>query len=228
VIDVIPVYIGYDPREAVTFHVCANSIIRNSSRPVSITPLSLNLLPGYQEQHQDGSNAFIYSRFLVPWLQGWRGWAIYMDGDMVVTGDLAELWDLRQATSDVMVVKHQYQTRRSIKYLGSENQDYPRKNWSSVILWNCGNYPNRQLSPEFVQKQPGSYLHRFAWLQDNRIGDLPREWNWLPDEYGANDQAKLLHWTLGAPCFQESAQTDQCEVWHKEYSLTTHCEQHHG
>lgn len=223
--DIIPVFIGYDTRESVAFHVCANSIIRQSSRPVAIIPLALNLLQGYQETHSDGSNQFIYSRFLVPWLQNWTGWAIFIDGDMVIRGDITELWNLRESDKDVMVVKHDYQTRQTQKYLGAPNENYPRKNWSSVILWNCANYPNRMLTPEFVQSHPGSYLHRFSWLDDQRIGELPIEWNWLPDELGPNDQARLLHYTLGTPCFNEFAATTQAEVWHQERVLTNYCQQ---
>lgn len=188
-------------------------------------PLALNLLPGYRETHEDGSNQFIYSRFLVPWLQGFQGWAIYLDGDMVVQADIAELWALRDAYKDVMVVKHDYQTRMAEKYLGSPNQNYPRKNWSSVILWNCANFPTKRLTPEFVSQATGQYLHRFQWLEDHRIGALPPEWNWLPDEYGANHEAKLLHWTLGAPCFKEFVDTAQADQWHREHSLANHCDQ---
>lgn len=224
--EIIPVYIGYDPREAVVFHTCANSIIRHSSIPLAIIPLALNLIGDYKENHQDGSNQFIYSRFLVPWLNRFNGWAIYIDGDMVVQADISELWQLRDHSMDVMVVKHDYKTRKQRKYLGNANEDYPRKNWSSVILWNCQNYPTRMLTPEFVSKSTGAYLHRFSWLKDDRIGALPAEWNWLPDEYGPNPNAKLLHWTLGAPCFDEFRDTEQADTWVSEYELMRHCQQH--
>jgi lipopolysaccharide biosynthesis glycosyltransferase len=224
----IPVYIGYDPREAIAYHVCANSIIRNSSRPVALIPVALNLFRGfYQEQHGDNSNHFVYTRFLVPWLMNFQGRAIFIDGDMIVRGDIAELWDMTQhGAYDVHVVKHDYETKMTEKYMGAVNENYPRKNWSSVIVWNCGNFPNRQLTPEFVSKQPGSYLHRFSWLDDARIGELPAEWNWLPDEYGANSDAKLLHYTLGTPCFHEFADTPQGELWHRERIFTEYCQQH--
>lgn len=223
--DIIPVFIGYDPREAIAFHVCANSIIRNSSRPVSIIPVALNLFKDYSETHTDGSNHFIYTRFLVPYLMSWTGSAIFIDGDMIVRGDIAELWDLRNMGKDVMVVKHDYKTKMKTKYLGSKNEDYPRKNWSSVILWNCSTFPNRKLTPEFVQSQPGSFLHRFSWLDDERIGELPIEWNWLPDEFGPNPDAKLLHYTLGTPSFHEFANTPQAEEWHRERIFTEYCQQ---
>ena len=223
--DIIPVFIGYDPREAIAFHVCANSIIRNSSRPVSIIPVALSLFKDYSETHTDGSNHFIYTRFLVPYLMSWSGSAIFIDGDMIVRGDIAELWDLRDLAKDVMVVKHDYKTKMKTKYLGSKNEDYPRKNWSSVILWNCSTFPNRKLTPEFVQGQPGSFLHRFSWLDDERIGELPIEWNWLPDEFGPNPDAKLLHYTLGTPSFHEFADTPQAEEWHRERIFTEYCQQ---
>ena len=219
----IPVFIGYDPREAVAYHTCANSIIRHASQPVAIIPLALNLFDDYKETHTDGSNHFIYSRFLVPHLMEYTGHAIFIDGDMIVRSDIVELWKQRDVTKDVQVVKHDYKTRMTEKYLGAPNEDYPRKNWSSVILWNCNSFPNRRLTPDFVQQSTGSFLHRFTWLDDERIGELPREWNWLPDEYGPNPDAKLLHYTLGTPCFHEFATTPMADEWHREHLLADYC-----
>jgi lipopolysaccharide biosynthesis glycosyltransferase len=219
----IPIFIGYDPREAVAYHTCANSIIRLASQPVAIIPLALNLFTDYEETHTDGSNHFIYSRFLVPHLMGHTGWAIFIDGDMIVRDDIVKLWNLRRMDRDVMVVKHDYKTRMPVKYLGAKNEDYPRKNWSSVILWNCNSWPNRKLTPEFIEKSTGAELHRFTWIDEERIGELPPEWNWLPDEYGANPAAKLLHYTLGAPCFHEFATTPQGDEWHREHMLADYC-----
>ena len=223
--NIIPVFIGYDPREAIAFHVCANSIIRNASRPVTIVPLALNLFKDYTETHTDGSNQFIYSRFLVPHLMQYTGHAIFIDGDMIVRGNIAELWDLRNVNTDVQVVKHDYQTRMSEKYLGSKNENYPRKNWSSVMIWNCNSFPNRGLTPKFIEKATGAELHRFSWIDDARIGELPPEWNWLPDEYGPNLNAKLLHYTLGTPCFHDFADSPQSNEWHRERIFTEHCQQ---
>ena len=219
----IPIFIGYDPREAIAFHTCANSIIRHATQPVQIIPLALNLFKDYKETHTDGSNQFIYSRFLVPHLMGFNGWAIFIDGDMIVRDDITKLWELQNPYKDVLVVKHDYKTRMPIKYLGAKNEDYPRKNWSSVILWNCNSFPNRRLTPEFVQRSTGSELHRFSWIDNERLGELPIEWNWLPDEFGENPDAKLLHYTLGAPCFHEFANTPQGGEWHRERMLAEYC-----
>ena len=218
----IPIFIGYDPREAIAYHVCANSIIRHSSVPVALMPLALNNFQDYNETHTDGSNQFIYSRFLVPHLMGYSGHAIFMDGDMIVRGDIAELWALRSPDKDVQVVKHDYKTRMPVKYLGAKNEDYPRKNWSSVMIFNCQNYPTRKLTPEYIEKSTGAHLHRFQWTSDDRVGALPAEWNWLPDEYGANSDAKLLHYTLGTPCFHEFATTTMADEWHRERMLTNY------
>ena len=156
----------------------------------------------------------------------YQGWAIFIDGDMILRDDIVKLWNLRlEGHYDVQVVKHDYKTRMTEKYMGAPNEDYPRKNWSSVILWNCSSWPNRKLTPSFVQSQPGSYLHRFSWLDDDRIGELPIEWNWLPDEFGENNNAKLLHYTLGTPCFTEFANTPQASEWHQERTLTEYCQQ---
>jgi lipopolysaccharide biosynthesis glycosyltransferase len=219
----INIYIGYDPREAVAYHVCCNSLIRHSSVPLSITPLALTNLCGYAERHRDGSNQFIYSRFLVPELMGYKGWAIFMDGDMLLRTDIAELWEMRDESKAVLCVHHDYKTKAHDKYLGAKNQDYPRKNWSSVVLWNCGHPANQAVTSEFVEKSTGAQLHRFTWLDDDLIGQLPVEWNWLPDEFGANPQAKLLHWTLGTPCFHEYSDVPMAGEWHRERMLMDFC-----
>jgi len=218
----VPVFVGYDPREAVAYHVCCNSIIRLASAPVAIVPLALNLMTDYQETHTDGSNTFVYSRFLVPYLMDYQGRAVFIDGDMVLQSDILELFDLLSDQHAVSVVKHDYQTRSAVKYRGNANHNYPRKNWSSVIVWNCGHAKNQVLTPDLVQHSTGSYLHRFGWLDDSDIGELPREWNWLPDELGANPEAKLLHYTLGTPCFAEYQSVPQADVWHRERQLAQH------
>jgi lipopolysaccharide biosynthesis glycosyltransferase len=223
----IPIFVGYDPREAIAYHTCVNSIIRHASKPVAIIPLALNLFTDYTETHTDGSNQFIYSRFLVPHLMEYTGHAIFIDGDMIVRSDIAELWALRNPGLDVQVVKHDYKTKMPVKYLGAKNEDYPRKNWSSVILWNCNSFPNRALTPKFVQRATGSELHRFSWIDDDRVGALPPEWNWLDIEYEPNPNAKLVHYTLGTPCFVEFADKGSfANEWHQERIHTDYCQQH--
>ncbi len=157
----------------------------------------------------------------------YKGWAIFMDGDMLLRDDINKLWNLRDESKAVQVVKHDYKTRQTEKYLGSKNEDYPRKNWSSVILWNCGHPANASVTPEFIQSATGAQVHRFTWLDDSLIGELPKEWNWLDIEYDVNPDAKLIHYTLGTPCFHEFADKGSfSNEWHREQIYTTYCEQH--
>jgi lipopolysaccharide biosynthesis glycosyltransferase len=213
----IKVVIGFDQREAVAYHVFCQSIIQKTSVPLQFIPLAINTLRGYKETHYDKSNDFIYSRFLTPYLNQFDGWAIFMDGDMICQSDLKELWDLKDESKALMVVKHDYQTKAHIKYLGNVNENYPRKNWSSVILWNCKHPKNKLLTPEFIANQTGKYLHRFSWLEDSDIGELPIEWNWLAIEYPENPNAKLIHYTLGTPCFKDYKNTEMANIWHETH-----------
>jgi lipopolysaccharide biosynthesis glycosyltransferase len=155
-----------------------------------------------------------------------QGWALFIDGDMLVREDVAKLWALRDESKAVMCVHHTYKTKAKLKYLGSANLDYPRKNWSSVVLWNCGHIANRTITPKFIENATGAELHRFTWLEDNLIGEIPIEWNWLPDELGPNSDAKLLHFTLGAPCFHEYADTPMSSEWHLERMLMNYSDQY--
>ena len=215
----ITIFIGYDAKETIAYHVCVNSIIRQSTQPLNIVPLSINLLSDYKETHTDASNQFAYTRFLIPYLMDYNGYAIFIDGDMILQEDITNLYKLFDSSYAVQVVKHDYKTKRSTKYLGAKNEDYPRKNWSSVVLWNCAHPKNKMLTTDFVQTASGSQLHRFTWLDDTDIGTLPVEWNWLADEYGENQNAKLIHYTLGTPCFEEFANVPMSELWHAELKL---------
>ena len=221
------IFIGYDPREAIAYHACCNSLIRHAEKPLAITPLALTAFKGcYTEGERvtlEGyrpSNQFIFSRFLVPYLMDYQGWALFIDGDMIVTEDIGNLFALADPEKAVQVVQHDYKTKFPIKYLGQVNGDYPRKNWTSVMLFNCSHPDNRALTPEFVQHASGQQLHRLEWT-DN-VGSLPIEWNWLPDEYGVNNKAKLIHYTTGTPCFHDYATTPMADVWHKERMLTNY------
>jgi len=215
----IPVFVGYDPREAAAYHVFCQSVIEKASRPIAFYPLHRQMLANFDGQ-RDGTNAFIFSRYLVPYLSDFRGWAIFCDGDMACVDDIAELWDQRDAmyfNKAVAVVQHDYRTKHRRKYIGTpienDNIDYPRKNWSSVMLWNSGHYANRILTPDFVRETTGQFLHRFEWLRDEQIGSLPREWNMLAGEQVLDDP-KLIHYTLGVPGIPNYAQCDGAEHWH--------------
>jgi lipopolysaccharide biosynthesis glycosyltransferase len=217
----IRLFAGFDEREEVGYHAFCSSVIERSTVPVSFTPLSLNTVQKvYGAGHRDGSNGFIYLRFLIPYLQQFEGWAIFVDGaDMICNADIAELWAMRDPFKAVQVVKHDYKTKHPRKYVGtameSGNADYPRKQWSSVMLINCSHYAWRSLTPERVAGLPGSYLHRFEFIEDGRIGELPREWNHLVGEDEPNPDAKLIHYTLGVPAFPHYRHCEHADKWFK-------------
>lgn len=222
----IRLFTGHDDREAVGTHVFLSSVMRHTSTPVAWTPLHLPMLNGYRETHKDGTNAFIYTRFLIPYLCDYQGWALFVDGaDMLLRADLAELWALRDNWKAVQVVKHDYHTQTLRKYVGTameaDNRHYARKNWSSVMLMNCAHYVWRKLTPTTIQGMTGEELHTFRALGepefvDPIIGALPREWNHLVREYDYDTNAKLVHFTYGVPGFDYYRNDDYAAEWFAE------------
>jgi len=225
--DTLRIFIGFDPREAAAYHVCCQSIIEKASYPVAFHPLHSGLLHGFNGQ-RDGSNAFTFSRYLIPYLCDFTGWALFLDGDMTVNEDIEQLYRWRNRFYDkaVAVVQHDYQTRHATKYIGSKlesrNVDYPRKNWSSVVLWNCAHFANRVLMPDYVKDAPPSFLHRLQWLQDKDIGALPTDWNHLVGEYPPASPA-LHHFTLGVPGIKHYADDYGSWNWHSALVRALRC-----
>jgi hypothetical protein len=213
---VLHVFVGLDPREAVAYHTFTQSVLDNTDAHVAFHPLTARHMRRYGLEVKDGSNSFTYLRFLVPWIMRFAPgeWAIFADGDMLMRADIMELWRRRDYRKAMMVAQHDYQTKHPEKYLGNKNESYPRKNWSSLMLFNVSHLALRHLTPSYVRKHDGKHLHRFEWIDDSWVGELPLEWNWLVGEYPYNPDAKLAHYTLGAPCFPEYAACDYSAEWH--------------
>lgn len=223
--DLIKVFSGWDERERGGYHTFANSVIARSTRPVSIQPVALHQLGGWDRvggQTLSGSTAFAFSRFLVPYLCGFEGWALWADGaDMLCMDDLSKLWALRDDRYALMCVQHDPYSVPAKKMWDQVNRDYPRKNWSSLILWNCGYPANRELLPELVSVADGSYLHQFKWLSDDLIGELPKRWNVLVGHHHEED-AGILHFTEGLPYIHEYARGGSSQLWLDEFSSATY------
>jgi len=216
----VRVFIGYDPRESVSYHVAAHSILSRSSIPVHITPLALPNLSGdfKRERNPLQSTDFSFTRFLVPHLSDFRGWSLFMDCDVLVRCDIAELGrlcNLENFYKSVFVVKHDYQPKDQTKFLGETQTPYPKKNWSSVILFN--NYRCRNLTTEYVNSASGLDLHQFKWTDEERIGSLEKDWNHLVGEQEENPNAKIVHFTRGGPWFKDYAKGEYVEEWFKEF-----------
>jgi hypothetical protein len=212
------VYIGYDPREAVAFYTLAHSILRRSSIPVAVAPLMQSQLKSVYKRPRGPteSTEFSLTRFLVPFLSGFQGWSIFMDCDMLCRADIAELAAQieRQPDKAVLVCKHDYVPKTERKFLNQVQTKYARKNWSSLMVLN--NERCRALTPDYVNSASGLELHRFAWTQDSLIGELPLEWNWLVGEYEYRPDARIVHYTLGGPYFDEYRNCDYAAEWFEE------------
>lgn len=217
----IRVFAGYDPDEALAFSVFAHSVHRQASRPVSVQPVMLSQLKGKWHRPRDPlqSTEFAFSRFLVPWLCGYQGWAIFADGDMLCLADVAELWALRDEQHDVMVVKHICRDAPAAgadtKFLGRAQTHYPRKYWSSLMLLNCARCT--ALTPGYVAQAPGLELHQLAWTE--LIGELPDVWNHLVGVDAHRSDARIAHYTLGMPFFHGFRECRYAAEWRAEKHL---------
>lgn len=214
------VFIGYDPKESVAFHTLAHSILRRASQPVRIAPLVQSQLRGLytRERGPTESTEFSLTRFLVPALSEYRGWSVFMDCDMLCRTDLTLLAGemAGQPEKAVLVCKHDYRPKPGRKFLGHEQTVYPRKNWSSLMLFNnvrCG-----ALTAEYVNLASGLDLHQFKWIEEKNIGELPLEWNWLVGEYPFNSEAKIAHFTRGGPYFGDYRNCDYSAEWFAEFA----------
>lgn len=218
----LDIYIGYDPRESVAYHTLVQSLMDNSSLPIRVTPLNLNNLHEYTRTDR-GSTDFAFSRFLVPYLNKFNGLALFLDCDMLFTDDPVKLFSEFDYKSSVQVVQHDYTPRTTTKFLGQKNEAYPRKNWSSVMLFNCPHYHCRKLTPEVVNSSSGAYLHRFEWT--DRVGRLSPEWNYLVGEDQPKLKPKNIHYTLGGPYFDSYKDCEFSREWFEAKERMERCDQ---
>ena len=216
----IPIFIGYDSKVKIAYHVLAESILRNSSTPVAISPIHLGNLKNIYTRKQDSlaSTEFSFSRFLVPHLMNYNGWAIFMDSDMVMLSDITELWNLRNEKYAIQVCKHDYTPSSKNKFLGNNQTIYAKKNWSSLMLMDCSKC--KTLTPEYVNTKSGLELHQFKWLDENLIGSIPLEWNWLVGEYPYKKEVHNIHFTEGGPYFKDYKNTEYANEWFNIYNMT--------
>lgn len=213
----IRIFIGFDPRETVAWHVLSHSILARASEPVSLVPLALKNLGTLltRERNSLQSTDFSFSRFLTPYLSGYEGWSIFMDCDMLVLDDIAKLWALRDERYAMMCVQHDHRPEETTKFLGAPQTPYGKKNWSSVMLFN--NARCKALTPEYVNTATGLELHQFKWLSDDsEIGPLPKAWNHLvgyePHQAGMSN----VHFTIGGPYFDEYRDCAYAAEWMAE------------
>ena len=212
------IYIGYDPKEDISYRVLRHSILKHTRREYNIVPLSqpdLRRAGLYRRagKELDGrivdyfdkkpfSSEFSFTRFLVPFLNQYSGLALYMDCDMFLRTDIRLLFGEYGGREDyaVQVVQHTYKPEFSIKMDNQSQEIYPRKNWSSFVLWNCSHEAHLRLTVDDVNTKNGSWLHGFGWLHNNEIGRLSPRWNWL-DGHSMDEDPYNVHFTSGGPAF---------------------------
>ena len=216
------IYIGWDSREDIAYQVCRESILKHASIPVEIVPLKQEQLREscdyYRKPDKLASTEFTFTRFLVPHLNNYEGWAMFVDCDFVFTCDVKEIFDQTDDRYAVMCVQHDYNPQSMTKMDGKEQHVYPRKNWSSMMLFNCAHPANSIVTKDFVNDpvKDGKYLHRFSWLKDREIGKLSNEYNWLVNWYKEPEDGKpkVLHYTEGGPWFEGYTNCEYADVWY--------------
>jgi hypothetical protein len=212
----VQVFIGYDAREAIAYEVLKYSILRRASIDVNVRPLITADIPIYtRPRHPNQTTDFAFTRFLVPYLSGYEGVSIFMDCDMLMRADIKELLNDVPERCAVAVCPHDYTPKTTTKFLDQPQTAYPRKNWSSLMVFQ--NSECRRLTPYYVNRASAADLHRLAWVPDNAIGSLPLDWNWLVGEYAPNPTARCYHWTLGGPWFVGSEDVDHADLWREEF-----------
>lgn len=211
----IPIYIGFDRQETIAWHVLTASIIHRTTSPVAFIPIGNTTLARSIWQRERGpmdSSEFSSARFMVPYLNDYKGWALYMDGDMVCGDDIAALFSQRDDAYAVMCVKHRHVPREHHKFLGRTQTQYARKNWSSLMLINCAHPATKQLTPDYVNAAEGLSLHGMDWAE-GAIGAIQGSWNVLSvsrlelehPTHQKGEPISLLHLTRGGP-------------WHGEFT----------
>ena len=216
------VYVGWDSREDIAYQVCEHSIL-NRSKTTEVIPLKQKHLrdSGIYTREIDklGSTEFTFTRFLIPFLENYNGWAIFCDCDMVFLVDAQEIFDQADDKYAVMCVQHNYTPEEGIKMDNQLQLPYPRKNWSSMVLFNCGHPKNKQLSKDLINNPltTGKFFHRFSWLEDGDIGKLEHSYNWLVGWYKEDQiKPKVLHYTEGGPWFDNKRDCEYSDIWKKE------------
>jgi len=219
----LQVFVGWDPREDIAWEICRHSILsRTNANEVCVEPLIQSQLreAGTYKRPVDklAATEFSLTRFLVPHLAGNEGYAIFVDCDFLFLTDIRDVLKEVDPTKAISVVKHDYQPKENTKMDGCIQHPYPRKNWSSFIVFNCSHPSVQALSPAVVNTAEPAFLHRFSWLNDDEIGELDKGWNYLEGWYEPlYDKLRAIHYTLGGPWFDNKKECDFAAEWLNEY-----------
>jgi hypothetical protein len=229
-INIPTIYVGYDPREHTAYDVLKYTALKFSSAPINVFPIDQDVLrkiglyrrawllgsshKPYQKNKTDAqhvdlfdrrpfSTDFSFTRFLVPFLNRLSGWALYMDCDMYFRSDPIELFNkYKDKSKAIYCVKHLYKPVEKIKMYGAKQIKYSRKNWSSLVLYNCSHPSHNNFTVDDVNTKSGRWLHNFSWLKNSEIGSIQEKWNWLEGYSSQKINPMVVHFTRGGPWFK--------------------------
>ena len=213
------VFIGWDSREDIAYQACRKSLLKHASIPLDIQPIKQSELRErnlyWRETYPLSSTEFSFTRFLTPYLAGYDGWAVFMDCDFLLRGDIAGLMDYADGAKACFVVQHDYRPFEKVKMDNKAQHQYPRKNWSSFMFMNCSHPEVKALTPDVVNRESGMFLHRFQWLKDESIGSLPIAWNYLEGWYTKDHCPNpiAVHFTRGGPWFRDYMEVEYAREW---------------
>ena len=219
------IFVGFDSREEIAWNVCRHSLLRHADFDLAVLPIrqeSLRELGLYTRPVDSRSSTeFSLTRFLTPYLAAQSGWVAFCDCDFLFTVDVREVFNGLDSSKAIYCVQHDYTPAHSVKMDGKMQAAYPRKNWSSFMLFNCDHPDVRALTPTVVDTASPAYLHRFEWVRDdNDIGALDLDWNFLVGEYRKPQRTpRVLHYTVGGPWFEDWRDCDYAELWLRERDL---------
>jgi lipopolysaccharide biosynthesis glycosyltransferase len=227
-IDKPVIFVGYDSKEDIAYRVCKQSLSRTSGKKLDIRSLKLYELVAKKFYTRGidplASTEFTYSRFLIPALMNFKGWAIFCDCDFLFFEDISMLFESLDEKKAIYCVKHDYIPKEKHKMDGQQQTIYPRKNWSSLVVFNCSHPSNKKLTVDLVNSEKGSFLHQFKWLKDDEIGSLDERWNWLEGWTSGHNHNKpyAVHYTRGGPWFSEWQDVEFAKEWidERDYYLT--------
>ena len=222
------IWLGYDSREVDAFVVAVESLKRHNSENIRAKGILLHdqiNLENYYRPYRKIQNTlfdeisqaamsteFALTRFLTP-LLAQTGWALFCDCDVLFRSEISELFNSADQRYAVQVVKHQHTPAETTKMDNQIQQPYPRKNWSSVMLFNCDHPSNKKLTLDLINSKRGRDLHAFCWLEDDEIGELNLEWNYLEGYSTETIDPKIVHFTLGTPLMPGHKDSQHSAEW---------------
>jgi len=214
------IYIGHDSRFPQATRACRRSIEDHSKEGEHIIKYldkkSLTKVGAYGRKDVSGeSTEFSFTRFYVPMLSHYQGISLFVDNDFIFKCNPTELEQYLR-NKPVACVKHKLENIHGNKMDGIENKSYPRKCWSSLMLFD--NTKLKQLSKEYLDNASPADLHQFAWVKDNEIGRIPLKYNHLVGYYKKHKYIKAIHYTQGGPWFDEYKNSELSEEWWKVYN----------